>query len=219
MPSRALGTDARGSGEGRHRAGCRFRPQQVAGMAEIRTVRITARESPSGWARIPVSVGPAARGGRPGHRGGSWHPRRDRNCGASTGPGSGRCQGLGGRAPCGRRTCPVSPVDWVACSVRSAKVRHGPGRRPWRSRQDRGVLGRPPQRQGLAAHGDNPGRTAALGSPSVHRHRGRPGPIVRPLRWRAPGVLWPTTARLCAPSFVPLSPLAGTTRPWRSRDP
>ena len=94
------------------------------------------------------------------------------------------------------------------------------GRRPfllqclWAEPRGHGrvVLGRRPQRQGLAAVGDNSGRTAALGSPSVHRHRGRPSAeIVRPLRWQAPGRAAgaPAHHRTAARPIVrPPSPLA-----------
>ena len=83
-------------------------------------------------------------------------------------------------------------------------------------RQGRVVLGRRPQRQALAAYGDNPEPAAAVGSPSMHHHRGRlSAEIVRPLRWRAPGVPRPTTTGLCAPSFVPKAPMRNdaTLRP------
>ena len=80
--------------------------------------------------------------------------------------------------------------------------------------QGRVVLGRRPRRQGLAAVGDHPGRTAALGNPSAPRHRGRPSAdIVRPLRWRAAAVPGPhRRAAVCAVVRTP-KPASGMTAP------
>ncbi len=89
---------------------------------------------------------------------------------------------------------------------------------PWAPPQGRVVLGRRPQPQGLAAYGDNPGRTAALGSPLRAPSPWAPlAEIVRPLRWQAPGRAAAAPAHhrtaVCAIVRTPKPP-GGMTPPW-----